>query len=75
MFLRRTELTLAITRDPKWPIFLKFCFVLVSIETFNCFLGGGKIFVRINEFHFASNAMNFIGFGLNVSLVEILKVI
>ena len=33
------------------------------------------IFVRINEFQFASNAPNFIGFGLNLDVMEFFKVI
>ena len=39
------------------------------------FLGGGEIFAKIKEIHFASNVPNFIGFGLSLNLVEFLKVI
>jgi hypothetical protein len=39
------------------------------------FLDGGEIFVIINDFQFTSNTSNFIGFELNLNLVEFLKVI
>ena len=39
------------------------------------FLDGGEIFVKINGFHFASNAPNFTKCGLNLNLVEIFEVI
>ena len=39
------------------------------------FLDGNDNNVSINEFHFASTAPNFIGFGLNLSLVDFFKVI
>ena len=39
------------------------------------FLDRGEISVRINESHFASHIPDFIGFGLNLNLVEFFKVI
>ena len=39
------------------------------------FLDGGEVFARVRDFHFASNASNFFGFGLNLNLVNLFKVI
>ena len=39
------------------------------------FVDGGEISVQIYGFHFASIVSNFIGFGLNLGLVEFFKVI
>ena len=39
------------------------------------FQDGGEISVKMSKFHFLTNALNFIGFGLNLNLVGIFKVI
>ena len=53
-------------RDPKWPILDGFCF---GWDLW-LFLDGGEFHVIINEYYFASNAPNSIGFGLNLMIQE-----
>ena len=38
-------------------------------------MDGGEIFIRNSEFCFASNVLNFVGFGLNFDLVDCFEVI
>ena len=45
-----------------------FFMVFVSNENFDFFLEGGETSVKMNEFHFASNAPNFIGCGPNLMI-------
>jgi hypothetical protein len=51
----------------------QFCMVFVSKKLL--LFSWVEIFVKINEFHFASNTPKFIGFGLNLIFVEFFKVI
>ena len=56
------------------PTRINFWWVLFQMRLL-AFWDGGESFARNNGFHFASNISNFIAFGLNLSLVEIFKVI
>ena len=55
-------LTPKFPRDRRWPIFAGGFYFEWELWLF---LDGGEMSIRIDEFHFASNALNLIGFGLN----------